>query len=57
MRIHLPASPDSKIQWLLATLYNAGWMDHCQVHHEGFESIPILDPVDVEEAYGHIALY
>jgi len=45
----------SKLQWLLATLHNTGWMNHCQVHHGSFESFPILNPVDVNEAYGDIA--
>jgi len=31
-------------------------MDDCEVCHGSFEAIPILDPVDVEEAYSHIAL-
>ena len=31
-------------------------MDHCEVCHRSNEAISILDPVDVEEAYSHIAL-
>jgi len=54
-RIHPEVAPESKIQWIRATLQNTGWMDHCPVHHGRFEAIPMLDPVDVEEAYGHIA--
>jgi len=49
------AAQISQIQWLMATLHNTGWMDHCQVRHGCFEAILILDPVDVQEAYGHIA--
>jgi len=30
-------------------------MDYCQVSHGSIQAIPILDPVDVEEAYSHIA--
>jgi len=54
-RIQPWVAPTSKIQWLLATLHNTGWMDHGQVRHWSFEAIPILDPVDVEEDYSHIA--
>jgi len=54
-RIHLWVAPESKIQWLPATLHNKGWIDHHQVGDQSFEAIPILDPVDVEGAYGHIA--
>jgi len=56
MRIHQCVAPTSKIQWLLATLLNTGRMDHCQVPHWSFGVILILDLVDVEEAYSHIAL-
>jgi len=45
----------SKIQCMLATLRNSGRMDHCEVCNGCVEAIPILDPVDVEEAYSHIA--
>jgi hypothetical protein len=30
-------------------------MDDCQVCHGSIEAILILDPLDVEEAYSHIA--
>jgi len=30
-------------------------MDDCQVCHGNVEAISILDPLDVEEAYSHIA--
>jgi len=30
-------------------------MDDCQVCHGSVEAISILDPLDVEEAYSHIA--
>ena len=30
-------------------------MDHCQLHHGSVEAIPILDPVEVEEAQAHIS--
>jgi len=48
-------APTSKILWLPATLPNRGWTDHCQVHHARFQTIPILDPVDIEEACHYIA--
>jgi len=53
--IHTRVAPISKIQWLPATLYSIKWMDHCEVYHGSIEAIPILDPVDVKEAYSHIA--
>jgi len=53
--IHLRVAPESEIHWLMATIRNTGWMNHCQVRHECIEAIPILDPVDVEETYDHIA--
>jgi len=31
-------------------------MDHCEVSHGSIDAIPVLDAVDVEEAYKHIAL-
>jgi len=40
---------------LPATLHNTSWIDDCQVCHGSIEGIPILDPVDVEVAYSHIA--
>jgi len=30
-------------------------MEHVQLCHGSFEAISILDPVDVKEAYSHIA--
>jgi len=30
-------------------------VDHCEVCHGGIEAISILDPVDVRDAYSHIA--
>jgi len=53
-RIHPQVAPKSNIQRLPTTLHVTGWMDHCSVHHGSFDAIPILDPVDVEEAYSHI---
>jgi len=62
-RAHLPlrglppwVAPEPKIRWILATIHNWGWMDDCQVYHGCIEAISILDPLDVEEAYSHIAL-
>jgi len=54
--IHQWEALKSIIQRLPATLHNTGWMDDCQVCHGSIEGIPILDPVDVEEAYSHITL-
>ena len=55
LRIHPWVAPESKIQWFLVTLHNTGWLDHCQVQHGRFAGVPILDPVEVQEEYGHIA--
>jgi len=52
--IHMRVAWQPNIQQLAATLHNPGWMDHSEVCHGSFEAIPILDPVDVEEAYSHI---
>jgi len=53
--IHTQVASKSKIQWLPAPLYNSRWMDHCEVCHGSIEAISILDPVDVKEAFSHIA--
>jgi len=53
--IHARVASKFKIQRLPATLHNTGWMDDCQVCYGSIEPILILDPVDVEEAYSHIA--
>jgi len=55
MRTYSWVAPKSKLQWLPATLHNREWIDHCQVHYGTFQAIPILDRVDIEEAYGPIA--
>jgi len=54
-RIHLWVAQDSKIQLLPATLHRTWWMDHHQAWHGNFEEILILDPVDIEMAYGYSA--
>jgi len=53
--IHTRVAPHFKVQWLPATLHNTTWIDHREDCHGSIEVIPILDPVDVEEAYSHIA--
>jgi len=53
-RIHPQVTPKSKIQCVPATLHNTEWMDLCEVYGGNFKAIPIMDPRDVEEAYGHI---
>jgi len=55
--IHTRVAQKPKIQWLLATLHNTGWVDNCQVCHRGFMAIPVLDPVHVETAYRYSALH
>jgi len=52
-RIRSLAAEESQIQQLPATLHITGWMDNRQVRHGSFEAIPILDPADVEKAYGY----
>jgi hypothetical protein len=46
---------ESKIRWILATIHNSGWMDDCQQCHGSIVAISILHPLDIEEAYSHIA--
>jgi len=53
--MHTRVASKTSIQWMPATLHNSGWMDDCQVCHWSIEAISILDPLDVEEAYSHIA--
>jgi len=55
MRIHLQVATNYNTLLLLATLHYTEWMDHCQVHRGSLEPILILDPVDVEAAFSHIA--
>ena len=53
--IHTRVVSKLKIQWILAAIHNSGRMDDCQLWHRSIEAIWILDPLDVEEAYSHIA--
>jgi len=53
--IHMQLAWKLKMLRLPATLHNSRWMDYREVYHGSVETIPILDPVDVEEAYSHIA--
>jgi len=53
--IHTRVALKSNIRWLLATFQNSRWVDHCELCHGSFEAISILDPIDVNEAYSHIA--
>jgi len=54
-RIHLQLAPQSNIHQFPATLHNTGWMDHCYVRYRSIEAIAILDFVDFDYAYRHIA--
>jgi len=54
-RSHQWVAQESNIQWIPATLHNPTCMDHRQVCHGSAKAIPILDPVDVEMAYGSSA--
>jgi len=53
--IHIRVASTSTIEWIPATLHNSEWMDHCKVCDGSVEAVPILDPVDVDEAYSYIA--
>jgi hypothetical protein len=53
--IHPRVALEPKAHWISATIHNSGWMDDCQVCHGSIEAISILDTLDVEEAYSHIA--
>jgi len=53
--IHPRVASEPKIHWISATIHNSGSMDACQLCHGSNEDISILDPLDVEEAYSHIA--
>jgi len=46
---------ESKSMPLPHTLHNTGWVDHRQVHHGLSKAIPVLYPVDVENAYSYSA--
>jgi hypothetical protein len=53
--IHTWVSAKPKILRIPAAINNSGWMDECQVCHGSIQAISILDLLDVEEAYCHIA--
>jgi len=53
--IHMRVAPKSTIHWSPATFCKSRWIDHCEVCHGSIQAISILDHVDVEDAYSHIA--
>jgi len=53
--IHTHVAPKSKIDSIPATFHNSRWVDHCEVRHGNIETISIMHPVDVKEAYSHLA--
>jgi len=53
--IHPQVVQESKINWLLPTLPITEWMDCSQACHGSFMAIPLLDAVDVENAYSYSA--
>ena len=53
--INMWVAPKSKMQWVPATFHNSRWMAHSEVCHRSIGAISILDPVEVYEAYSHIA--
>jgi len=52
---HMRVASNPKLRWIPASIHNSGWMYACQVCHGSIEAISILDPLDVKEAYSHIA--
>jgi len=52
-RIHPCMAPESTMQWFPATLHNTGGTNQCQAYYGWLEAIPLVDPVDVETAYGN----
>ena len=53
--IHMLVGPKSTGYSLPAPFHNLRWMDNCEVCDGSIETISILDPVDVKEAYSHVA--
>jgi len=53
--IHMRVAPLSKIHWIPVTFHDSRSMDHCEVCHGSIDAISILQPLDVEDAYRHIA--
>jgi hypothetical protein len=53
--IHPQVSSEPKTCWISATIHNSGWMDDGQVRHGSIAVNSILDPLDFEEEYSHIA--
>ena len=52
---HTWVASKPKIQRIPAAIHNSGWMDDFEVCHVSIDAILILDTLDVEEAYSHIA--
>jgi len=53
--LHMWVASTPIMQWIPATLQNSRLMDNCQVCHGRIAAMLILDPLDVKEAYSHIA--
>jgi len=53
--IHPRVASKPKISLISAVIDNSGSMDDCEVCHGSVEAISILDHLDVEEAYSHMA--
>jgi len=51
--IHSCVARYSTIRRLPATLHNTSWIDHHPVCHGHFKASPIVEPLDVEKAYGY----
>jgi len=57
MRIHHWVAQEPQIHWILATIQNTSWIDHCEVRDGSPKAVPILDLVDVEKVYSSSASY
>jgi hypothetical protein len=57
MRIHPCIAQESKIQWFPTTLHNIGGINQCEACCGCLEASPVVDPVDVEKAFGNSALH
>jgi len=55
MGIHSHVASKPKIRWIPAIISNSGWMDDCQECHGSVEPISMLDALDGDLSYSHIA--
>jgi hypothetical protein len=53
--IHPWVASKPNIHRIPATVHNSRWVYNCEVSHGSIEAILILDPLEVQETYSHIA--